>query len=332
MKSKQKKSKILPAAVIVAFLLLAALVCFVQFRGEEIENSGMNVTGREKIVLTYLDKSVELKRHFTTTLILGIDQDGSFPEYKEDDYVPFYNTVQADFIALLIVDYASETIDIIQINRDTMTDVPWFDFLGNPYGTVFEQICLAFNAGSGRDDSCENVVSSVSSLLFDLPVDNYFAYTMSGVGTLTDIVGGVTVHIREDLTSIDPSFVEGTDVTLTSKNAENFVRARKSVSDGTNIYRMQRHRDYFDGFSVSARRAFNSDSDFAVKAIKKLSPLLLSDMSPEQLSDLAVRFDKYTLNPIQTPQGELILGDEYFEFYADKDNLWDIICSTLGET
>lgn len=332
MKSKPVYSKILLIFVICAFALLAALVCFVQFRNEDIENSGLNVTGREKIVLSYLDKSVELKRHFTTALILGIDQDGTFPEYGEDDYIPFYNTVQADFIALLIVDYASETIDIIQINRDTMTDVPWFDFLGNPYGTVFEQICLAFNAGSGRNDSCENVAASVSSLLFDLPIDNYFAYTMSGVGTLTDIVGGVTVHIREDLTAIDPSFVEGADVTLTAKNAESFVRARKSVSDRTNVSRMQRHRDFFDGFSVSARKAFNSDSDFAVNAIKKLSPLLLSDMSPEQLSDLAVRFDKYTLNPIQTPQGELILGEEYYEFYVDKDNLWDIICTTLGET
>ena len=327
-------SKKLLIPCIALFLLILALVLFAQYQAqhEYIENSGLNVTGREKIVLTNKDQSVTLKRHFTTTLIFGTDQDGSFPEYGNDDFVPFFTPVQADFIALLIVDYASETIDIIQINRDTMWDVPLHDVLGNPYGTKFEQICLAFNFGSGRNDSCENVVSAVSSLLFGLPVDNYMAYTMSGVGPLTDIVGGVKVHIREDLTSIDPSFVEGADVTLTGKNAEKFVRARMGVSDGTNLSRMQRHRDYFEGFSVSARKAFNSDSDFAVKAIKKLSRLILSNLSPEQVSDLAVRFDKYTLNPIHVPQGELVLGEDHYEFYVDSDNLWDIICTTLGET
>ena len=220
---------------------------------------------------------------------------------------------------------------MIQLNRDTMTDVPWLDVIGNYGGTEFQQLCLAFNSGDGGRASCLNTVDAVSALLFDAPIQHYIQLPMSGISVLNNLVGGVPVTIPHNLTRVDPAFVEGATVHLTGEQAEKFVRARKGLVDDTNVARMARQRIYLESFRKQAQAAFNSESEFAMKLVEKMGEHLHSDLTAQQLADFVESLDKTTISPIRTPDGELIIGAQYYEFFVDEASLWEIVKQAFCE-
>ena len=170
-----------------------------------------------------------------------------------------------------------------------------------------------------------NTRNAVSQLLFNAPIDHYMAFTMDAVPIVNDLIGGVTVTVEDDLTPIDPTLTQGAVVTLRGEQALHFVRARMSVGDGLNASRMRRQRMYFDGFQKSAREAFNSDSELAMKLVEKLSDYMITDMTADGISKLAERLDKYGIGDVRYASGDNIQGKEFYEFYVDKDDLWSIV-------
>lgn len=318
-------------AVVLAALITGAFLFTKKTEETPIANAG---TAQNAVVepdfLTYNGTEYPIKDHIQTVLLIGTDSLEQYQE-KENSLQDYYNFNQADFLMLLVLDTEANTADIIQLNRDTMTDVPWLDVLGNYGGTEYKQLCLAYNYGDGGAKSCKNTVDVVSSLLFDAPIDGYIQIPMSSIGVLNDLVGGVPVTIPEDMTVIDPAFVQGETVLLKGSQAESFVRARMALENDTNIARMARQRMYMDSFQKQAKEALNSDSEFSMKLLEKLSGYLQSNMTAQQLSDVIARLDKATIGPIRYPEGELILGEEYYEFYVDEDSLWEIVKAAYCE-
>ena len=321
-----KKTVILLACV----ALLAALIAGASLMAKKdaeapIENAGtaQNAAVKQES-LTYDGQEYPMKPHLQTVLLIGTDALEAYEE-KTEGVKPFYNYHQADFLTLVVLDTDNNTAEILQLNRDTMTDVPWLDVLGEYGGTEFKQLCLAYNYGDGGMKSCKNTVSAVSGLLFDAPIDHYIQIPMTAIGVLNDLVGGVPVTIEEDLTVIDPAFTEGAAVWLDGVQAEKFVRARMALENDTNLARMKRQRQYLDSFQKRAREAFNSDSEFMVKLMEKLSEFLQSDLTAQQLSDLVTRLDKSEISPIRYAEGELKLGEQYYEFYPAEASLWDMV-------
>lgn len=317
-------------ALIVCIIVLAALIlgAFLMTREEEIiEGAG---TAQHAAVkqesLTYEGETYSIKKHIQTVLLIGTDSTEQYQE-KTEGLQGFYNFNQADFLVLLVMDKDANTTQVIQLNRDTMTDVPWLDVLGEYGGTEYKQLCLAFNYGDGGTKSCGNTVNAVSSLLFDAPIDGYIQVPMSAISVVNDLVGGVPVTIHDDMTAVDAAFVKGASIRLTGNQAEKFVRARKELVDDTNLARMRRQRDYLDSFRVCAREALNSDSEFAMRLVEKMGDYLQSNLTAQQLSDLITRLDQSEIAPICYPEGELLIGEQYYEFYVDKDSLWEIVKS-----
>lgn len=316
---------LLLCAVMLAALVIGAAVLSKKEEQAPIEHAGTAQNAAVKSEsLTHGGQEYPMKAHLQTVLLIGTDSTEAYEEVTEG-VKPFYNYHQADFMTLLVLDTDNNTAEILQMNRDTMTDVPWLDVLGNYGGTEVKQLCLAFNYGDGGMKSCKNTVSAVSGLLFDAPIDHYIQIPMSAIGVLNDVVGGVPVTMEEDLTRIDPAFVQGATVRLTGAQAEAFVRARMELDNDTNLARMQRQRQYLDSFQTCARAAFDSDSEFAVKLLEKLSEFLQSDLTAQQLSDLITRLDKAEISPIRYPEGELRLGERYYEFYPDEASLWEMV-------
>ena len=321
-----KKTGILLLCVALLAALLAGASLMAKKDAEApIENAGtaQNAAVKQKS-LTYKGQEYPMKPHLQTVLLIGTDALEAYEE-KTEGVKPFYNYHQADFLTLVVLDTDNNTAEILQLNRDTMTDVPWLDVLGNYGGTEFKQLCLAYNYGDGGMKSCKNTVNAVSSLLFDAPIDHYIQIPMTAIGALNDVVGGVPVTMEEDLTAVDPAFTEGTTVLLDGEQAEKFVRARMGLENDTNLARMKRQRQYLDSFQKRAREAFNSDSEFMVKLLEKLSEFLQSDLTAQQLSDLLTRLDTCEISPIRYAEGELKTGERYYEFYPEEGSLWAMV-------
>lgn len=289
------------------------------------ENAGLAINAPEKIEnLIYKGTAYPLKKHVQTVLLIGTDNEGNETPAPEGFYA-FFNFSQADFIMLLVVDQDTQKVDIIQFNRDTMTEVPWLDVIGRFGGTVQKQLCLSFNSGSGGPESCLNTLDSVSRLIYNAPIQHYIQIPMTAIPAINDLVGGVPVTIEDDMSHIDPALAKGATVRLNGNQAETFVRARRSMEDATNIARMRRQRAYLDSFRQCASDAISSDPNFALKVVDQLDGTLQTSMTVQQLSDLINHLNTYTLSPIQPTEGELTVGEEYYEFYVDDAALWKLV-------
>lgn len=321
----KKSLKVTICAVLLLLLIAAAVL--VGMKEEFIANAGLSLNAPErKTSLTHEGTEYPLRRHLQSVLLIGTDSTEEYEEKPEEER-DFYSYHQADFLMLLILDQDAKKVDTIQINRDTITDVPWLDVFGDYGGTERKQICLAFTYGDGGASSCKNVVDAVSSLLYDVPINHYIQIPMVAIPQLNDLVGGVPVTIAEDMTKVDPAFIQGKTVTLTGTQAEKYVRARMALADDTNTSRMRRQRDYIESFVNCAHDASNSDSTFALKAIDRLGGYLQSNMTDTQLSVLLEDLGKMEVGPIHHADGNLTMGKTHYEFYVDDASQWEMVRS-----
>lgn len=323
--------KVFLAVLAAALAALLALAFALGKKNDKIENAGQALNAVEKVTaLTYGGETRNLKKHVQTVLLMGTDDTEAFSE-PENGITPFYNYHQADFLMLLAVDKDARKVSILQLNRDTMADVPWLDVLGKMGGTEYQQICLAFNSGSGGRDSCLNVTKTVSELLFDLPVDYYMQIPMTAIGTINDLVGGVPVTIEDDFSAVDPSLALGQTIKLNGRQAETFIRSRQAMADSTNLARMRRHRQYMDSFQVCAREAINTDSAFVMRVIETMSDFLQSDMTADQIAELITVLDTFEISPITPLPGELTRPGVYYEYILDTDGTWEALTAAVCE-
>ena len=281
--------------------------------------SANEVSAAQPLQLYYNGRWYRLRDGLETCLVLGIDKFSDYTAtFVEGDLL---NDLQSDVLLLMIEDKAAGVWTALQLNRDTMCEIRRLGISGEKTGTVFQQLCLSHTYGSGGKDSCRNSVKAVSRLLYDVPIDHYYSVNMDAIPVLNDLVGGVTVHVDDDLTAADPVLVQGTDVTLHGDQALHFVRARMSVADGTNLSRMNRQRVFLDALYTQMRTRLQNDSRFALSMANRLAEYSTSDLIPEELSELAERLKDEEFRGIQTTMGEAVQGEKYLEFYPDEEKL-----------
>ena len=291
--------------------------------------SATEVSAAQPLQLYYNGRWYRLRDGVETCLVLGIDKFSDYTAtFVEGDLL---NDLQSDVLLLMIEDKAAGVWTALQLNRDTMCEIRRLGISGEKTGTVFQQLCLSHTYGSGGKDSCRNSVKAVSRLLYDVPIDHYYAVTMDAIPVLNDLVGGVTVHVDDDLTAADPVLVQGTDVTLHGDQALHFVRARMSVADGTNLSRMNRQRVFLDALYTQMRTRLQNDSRFALSMANRLAEYSTSDLIPEELSELAERLKDEEFRGIQTTMGEAVQGEKYLEFYPDEEKLKTEVLSLFFE-
>ncbi len=255
-------------------------------------------------------------------MVLGIDETGPVK-----DSGSYNNTGEADMVALLIFDEKNEKCDVLCLNRDTMLEMPVLGLGGKQAGTKVGQLALSHTYGSGLEDSCENTRKTVSDFLYGITIDYYIAMNMDAIAIVNDAVGGVKVNVTEDFSDVDPSITLG-EMTLMGEQALNYVRVRKDVGDQKNISRMQRQQEYIQGFLTSFRQANQSDT-FVLETYEALSDYIVTDCSATVLTSTISRYADYTLGEIVTPEGENVMGEKYYEFYADEQKLDELILRLL---
>ena len=336
MRSKRKKNTgrtLLIAVILIAVIgggLFAVSYWEKLEQSREAETISANEIGTaQPLQLYYQGRWYRLRDGMETCLVLGIDKFSDYlSTYGEGDLI---NDLQSDVLLLMIEDKNAGTWTALQLNRDTMCEIRRLGYSGEKTGTRFQQLALSHTYGSGGKDSCRNSVKAVSRLLYDVPVDHYYAVTMDAVPILNDMVGGVTVHIDEDLRTADPAFTEGADVTLHGEQVMHFVRSRWDVSDGTNLSRMNRQRTYMDALYPKLSTTLQNDAGFALKMANTLAEYSMSDLIPEELANLAERLEKEEYKGIVTTPGEAIRPARYIEFYPYETNLKEIVLQLFFE-
>lgn len=267
--------------------------------------------------VTYGSKTYRQRPGLESYLFLGIDQMG-----KAVGTQSYVAGGQADTQMLLVLDNEAGTWQMLQINRDSMVEVPVISMMGTVPYTLVQQICLAHAYGNGREQSCENNVKAVSMMLDDQPIDGYLSLNMGGIGILVDLVGGVTLKVTSDFSAVDPSLVEGETITMTGQQALEFVRTRQGVDDQTNLARMARQRQFLTAFEEKLRAM---DPEFAVTAYDAMAEYIITDIASGTAVEIAERLKKYKKLPLLTIDGENTVEDGYWAYYLNPDSLQETI-------
>lgn len=297
------------------------LLCVAVYSGFQILKPTVSVSndGSSTKTIEYNGKKYFPRQDIKTFLIMGIDKEG-----KVADSGSYNNDGACDVAVLAVFDEAAEEYTLLCLNRDTMVEMPVLGVGGKRAGTTVAQLALSHTYGSGLKDSCENTKETVSDFLGGIKIDYYVSFNMDAIGILTDAVGGVKVNVTDDFSAVEPSITKG-ELVLDSSKALTFIRTRKGVGDQMNISRMERHKEFMNGFFSALGRKLDESDTFVLNAFEDVSEYMVTDCSVDVLGGFASRYSDYTLKEIVSPEGDNKKGTEYIEFYADEDKLDELV-------
>lgn len=282
------------------------------------------VTGGENASGVYFNGDMYYPRaDLETILVIGVDQTTAEGSSRETSH-------QADFLALLIVDRTAESFRILHLNRDTMTAIPMTDIADREYATTTAQLALAHTYGTNDGARCRNTVKAVENLLYNLEIDHYISLTMDAVAVLNDSVGGVTVVIEEDMTSVDPAFTAGATLTLAGSQALSYVRARGGLEDSSNLSRMERQRQYI-GALFEAFSAQSENEDTSLRTLLAVNDHMVSDCTADQLTNLTKTLKSYSYEGILTLPGMAVRGEEFMEYHVEETAVQKLVIELFYE-
>ncbi len=265
----------------------------------------------------------------TTFLIMGIDKDDE--EVKEVQEGT--DGGQADGLFLLVLNPHDKSIKIIGINRNSMTDVDVYDEYGRYQTTVIAQIATQHGFGNGMEESCEYQVKAVSNMFYQLPIHGYAAINMSAIPIINDQVGGVDVTVLEDLTKWDKTLKKGEKIHLEGMSAFYYVKARDINEFGSNDRRLERQRQYLNGFIKAAREASSENNNAAVEIFSAISNKMVTDISFDEISYLAPELIDYSFDAtdFMMIDGTTEKTGVFEEYHLDQDDLYKTIIEVFYE-
>lgn len=333
------------ALIVVALFAVDRLAPYLEEQKEEpLEQVNENTTRLARFNYdgtNYIENS-----NLTTLLLLGVDKDIDANATLVGDY---RNGGQSDFIMLIVIDNANKTVKRLQIDRDTVTQVPYLDVMGKDRGTREWYITLAHNFGKTPLDNNRNTAQAVRNLfqgayeelytedsanaaalkkLISNPIriDMCASLYMNGIAEFNDAIGGVTVVIEDDLENTGLPYKIGDTVTLYGAEAESYVRMRQNVGEGTNEERMKkRQRAYMASALEQIVKKSKEDASFLNKLFEVLANgnYLVSDFNVARLvNELSPALD-YEISAIEYIDGthsrNYLGGKEYNQFNPDPN-------------
>ena len=328
-REKKRRTILYTCIFVLALVGVALLICVFgnalnkSEQQDEKETSDF-ITEMETV---YIDGEGYLRRDdIKTYLFIGLDKSGKL-ERSDNAY---NEGNQADFILLFVIDDKNHSCNLIHINRDTMTEVQKLGAIGDVLDREVMQICLSHAYGDGMHNSCINTRDAVSNLFYGIKIDKYFSASTSAVSKINDFIGGVTVTLNEDLTTINPTFTEGATVTLLGDTATKFIQGRRGVADQTNLNRMERQKQYMSAFAEQIKTCGKQSSEF-IDLYNSLSDYIISDSGLDDLKKLISAGTEYKINPIMSPDGEANYDNQFAEFYVNEASLKEIVKSVFFE-
>ncbi|WP_120191847.1 LCP family protein [Sinobaca qinghaiensis] len=225
-------------------------------------------------------------------LIMGVDDEES-------------TSGRSDTMILLTVNPGKESIKMVSIPRDTLTEI-------SGRGTE-DKINHAYAFGGA-----EMAMDSVEGLL-DVPVDHFATVNMQSFEDIVDTLGGVTVQNNLSFEDNGHSYPEG-EISLDGEEALSFVRMRYEDPQG-DLGRTERQRQVLDaviqeGASISSITRIQDYLTIVEDNVR--TSLTFADMRELQ-SDY--RSARHNIDTLQL-EGEGIMQDDiyYLELNEQRKN------------
>lgn len=258
-------------------------------------------------------------------LCLGIDRAGPLNEPMVHG-----SGGQADGIFLIAQDTARDSVRILMIPRDTMTEITLTDISGNIIGLDIQHLALGYAYGNGMEESCDYMVKAVSGLLEGLRIDGYMAISMSALPIINDGAGGVAVVIEDEgLENICPDFKSGELVTLKGEQAVKFIRFRDTDEAQSALGRMERQKTYVQGFIGAVKEKSRKDEGVISHIMNDIEPYMITNMTKGRYMKMVLSFlggnqgiSKADMIILPGKTAETSLYDEY---YPDRELIRSVI-------
>ncbi len=266
----------------------------------------------------------EYNQELVTFLCMGIDSHSGISKTKTPG-----KAGQADALILVVINPETEEIQVINVNRDSMTEIEIYDTAGVYIGTEKGQITLQYAYGDGREKSCELMEKAVSDLFYGIPIHGYAALDIGAIATLNDAVGGVEVTVDEDVAVYMPQWKVGNKVILQGEEALYYVRHRAAETQelGTNLRRIDRQKEFMTAFVQKLKEKTKGNISFPLSLYKDIQKHIVTSVSMEEiayLADMALSFN-FSLGNMWGMEGDLVMGEESEEFHVNDAALKQLV-------
>lgn len=229
---------------------------------------------------------------------------------------------QADTLLLAVLDREQEKVQLVSVSRDTVTDVKIYDESGEYLATEHAQIALQYAYGTSAKRSIQMTKEAVANLLYEVPIRSYVSLNVEGIAPIVDAMGGVTLTIPADYTMIDPSFTQGSVLTLNGAQAEAYVRYRDQAVTGSNTQRMERQNEFLLALFQQLNHAGLKSQDGFQRIFDSAGDYLETDLTAKEMQ----RLSEYEFQTeIITLPGEMQAGTEHDEYVIDDEKLYDLV-------
>lgn len=269
-------------------------------------------------VVTYGGKQYRYNDHLSNYLMLGIDTKGDIQLEKRS-----ISAGQSDAMYLVSYDRREETVQILAIPRDTMTEIQLYNEDGEYLSTAVDHLTLQYAYGDGKRKSCELTCDAVSHLLYELPIRGYASLNTESIPLLADVVDGVPITVPDNsLQDVDPRFTRGDEIVIDTENAELFLRHRDTHQHQQALVRMDRQKVFIKGFVQKLKELQSKDAHTITDVYETLKPHMVTNMTNDVFADLAMAQQE---GRIETIPGKGVNTELYDEYEVDEKALYEQI-------
>lgn len=272
--------------------------------------------------ITYNGQQYRYNQNLINVLYLGIDNN----DVIRDDMMPG-EAGQTDCILLISLNKETKEAKILQIPRDTMTEIDIYNRGGEVFKTIQAQIATQYAYCTGGANSCWAATKTISEMLYDLPIDAYLAMDMASIPMVNDAVGGVTLTIPKDYTIIRPEFEEGATLTLSGQQAYDYVHWRDTYASFSNNDRMERQTQYIPAMIDTVRGNAELEGNYYETLYKLVEEYMITDLQEDEINRMG-EFE-LSISDIQRLPGEGKKGERFEEFYLDDEKLQKMLIETF---
>lgn len=330
-----KKVTIIVVSVLLAIVLAlscTALILVNVGQGEMLD-AELNVVVPTNVIsaevqddgdyITYNGNFYRYNKDITSLLFLGVDK-RTFEDENEEG-----TGGQVDVIVMIAIDTKNRKMTMMAVPRDTIAEVALYTPSGHYSGMQNMQISMAYAYGDGKESSCDNTVSSVRRIFYNIPVKTYYALDLNGIAALNDAVGGIDVVSPETI----GNFIEGESYHLVGKDAERFVRDRDKSQVDSSLKRLERQKVYAKSFLSTMTASIKKDITSAVGVFNESAPYSCTNLNAAKVSYLAkeVAFGGGMETVMESIPGKISYDGELARYDIDQKAFFEQFLSVYYE-